>query len=569
MCDQHIVERKSGDLKFLTCLGREFWYNEGEAAVKGLLIRDCYEDLYRLWAAGNGEVVEFVGGASGIGKSTFIWYALYRLLVDRRKERKPLTVVWIRQTQCVYELRSDGSCLWVDPREPEFPRSADFCFIDMGAGFEVPNVEGLTSLVDSVRSMRTLLIASYKSELAALPKLVPCRIVPQMRRYMPVWTYEEMRAAFRHIFDIFREERLQALYQVFGGSFFLCLKHAAAPANAPRSLKGLQKGYLAACRRFIAFLKTSAELKAGGIPDEVATVLMESGIKGHFTGVVPVFEGNSSEPVLRGAGSLLSHMASFAPHYWVGNLRVSSRFCEYFIAAYRKRWKLDIKSLFSHIGGGAVSGWVHEFVGHGHLTEMKTRKYSIRTLKPPGQKGGNKRRKPQPKLDTNQLSLRVKSIAAFNSETEIGEIKDNLYGRPVANNFPVIDFVIQPNILGNFTVSNDHPLESTARQHLITQRGLLHEADRSKHLFLWVVPNKAACLRFKYQPGFYTGSAKDSDPIPQAVIYLAKDKKKGRGSGAKDSEAEDSEEEDSEEEDSEEEDSEEEDSEEEESEAED
>ena len=58
------------------------------------------------------------------------------------------------------------------------------------------------------------------------------------------------------------------------------------------------------------------------------------------------------------------------------------------------------------------------------------------------------------------------------------------YGIPFRSNFPLIDAVVQPDILINFTIAKFHKGAHFALEKLRTN---LLEKDRQKHKFIWMV----------------------------------------------------------------------------------
>ena len=85
-------------------------------------------------------------------------------------------------------------------------------------------------------------------------------------------------------------------------------------------------------------------------------------------------------------------------------------------------------------------------------------------------------------------------VARFNSIEEITNIPDGFYGLPMNDRFPLVDAVVQPNMLIQFTISpNGHNTNLTLaekRRKLEDIRACLHETDKSKHKMMFVIPKE-------------------------------------------------------------------------------
>jgi len=81
----------------------------------------------------------------------------------------------------------------------------------------------------------------------------------------------------------------------------------------------------------------------------------------------------------------------------------------------------------------------------------------------------------------NLPQLRLKK---FRRAEDIANLQVGSYGIPYRSNFPLIDAVIQPDTLINFTIVKLH---KGANAELELLRGLLSEKDRRKHKFIWMV----------------------------------------------------------------------------------
>ena len=80
------------------------------------------------------------------------------------------------------------------------------------------------------------------------------------------------------------------------------------------------------------------------------------------------------------------------------------------------------------------------------------------------------------------------SVVRFRIIEEISKLPEGHYGLPMTNNFPLIDAIIQPNILIQFTTSPRDHKGSTAS--LAAIRDALHEKNPIKHRMVFVIPRE-------------------------------------------------------------------------------
>ncbi len=496
----------AGEIKlennFLICPNGACWSAlswESRIFVKNLFIRQCYEDLYKAWSgASNG--VDFIGGTSGIGKSTFIWYVLFRLMdafhqnQGQAQAEKSLTFLWMTQSDGIYVLYSDGFCVELQDNDP-LPLSVDYCLIDIGKDFKVPKK------LHNMPRRKTLITASFMSEQEGIKLLVDVDFNQTPRRDMPIWSKEDMEVAAKSILGTDLDtKKLHAIFLIFGGSLKFCILAYVnvkdVVGNAPSTHL-----YINARNAFVDLLKTSASLASDGIPE-----LADSLLKSNY--VIRTFENPSyglsrltESKDLRTTGSLITHTISSGKEYTDGDVYLSSQFTALYVKEYVKADELNIRSLFRKIGSQALLGGYFEFRGHILLPTVDALpdKQSFRYLDD-GLPIENLF-----KFQTPNPNSKERGIALFRTINEIRSLHCGYYGKPIFSNFPVIDFVIQPNIIGNFTVSVNHHLEAKKRHHLIDIRRQLKEEDESKHLFLWVVIDESVFKIFPLQDGYYTG----------------------------------------------------------------
>jgi hypothetical protein len=99
------------------------------------------------------------------------------------------------------------------------------------------------------------------------------------------------------------------------------------------------------------------------------------------------------------------------------------------------------------------------------------------------------------------------TIVRLRSEDGVSSLPGGVYGLPVNNCFPLVDAIVQPNILLQMTVSEER--HAGAVEQLPHIRGQLSEKDDTKHMMVFVVPQKNLS-KFKHH--------KNLDAIPQFVM---------------------------------------------------
>jgi hypothetical protein len=79
---------------------------------------------------------------------------------------------------------------------------------------------------------------------------------------------------------------------------------------------------------------------------------------------------------------------------------------------------------------------------------------------------------------------------------DVAELHDKHYGLPIVSNFPLVDAVIQPHTLIQFTIARNY--HKGAVELLPDLRSKLREKDQTKHIMIFVVPEENM-NSFKYQ----------------------------------------------------------------------
>jgi hypothetical protein len=139
----------------------------------------------------------------------------------------------------------------------------------------------------------------------------------------------------------------------------------------------------------------------------------------------------------------------------------------------------EIEGLF----GGAGRGIAFESLGHKALI-ANNHEYTAKNLKT------------QVANNFKQINKSFFNLTRYLIRTveDIEHLPDNMYGLPVTPNFKLVDAVIQPNILLQFTVSETHGNDTDDYTEI---RSKLRSTDPSTHALIFVVPTKVTARTFK------------------------------------------------------------------------
>ena len=85
------------------------------------------------------------------------------------------------------------------------------------------------------------------------------------------------------------------------------------------------------------------------------------------------------------------------------------------------------------------------------------------------------------------MNLSNKKKVIFRTIEEIGQLTPDMYGIPSTSNFPLIDSVLQPDTLFQFTTSNRHR-GSNAKLDEIREH--LEEKNLGMHKMIFIVPHE-------------------------------------------------------------------------------
>ena len=110
--------------------------------------------------------------------------------------------------------------------------------------------------------------------------------------------------------------------------------------------------------------------------------------------------------------------------------------------------------------------------------------------------------------------INIQGVKRFWDINNISELTSKEYGLPITSNFPLVDAIIQPNILIQFTTSSTSHRGAVDKLDEIRQNLRGKEGD---HIMIFVVPS-GNLRKFKYQPALkipqFVMSAEDTASMP-------------------------------------------------------
>jgi len=403
--------------------------------VKKLYIRPCYQSNLEAFIQKRNELendeilkVAYIG-TSGIGKSGFL-QTLLVYLVHEAKSRG--AVYSIRLSVFVSERRSpedwllftDGHC-WVYNKE-----SVDYYLSDSA---------DITAPDSSIVKVACVLATSEKSsESKQFEKLPASTLIP-----MPMWCFEELVAVSPFSID---ENKIR--YAIFGGS---ARNFLGIAQDNP-----LTESYGYVLKMMEWFFEEEKNSKV--LPEERWNCISQYLIR-------CLFSSNNKERdnTSIAVKALMWHTDNCQEFFY------ASRFMALLAQHILSQHESSLKEALKAIVGASGIGFCFEYLGHKEMLRCE-HEYDVH-----GKGQGNSNFV----WECPQLRLQK-----FRSAEDISNLRVGTYGIPFRSNFPLIDAVVQPDILINFTIAKFHKGAHFALEKL---RGNLLEKDRQKHKFIWMV----------------------------------------------------------------------------------
>jgi hypothetical protein len=182
--------------------------------------------------------------------------------------------------------------------------------------------------------------------------------------------------------------------------------------------------------------------------------------------------GKSKDKKYNVMNSLMRHRDEWMTPMW------ASKFMEVLASVIYEDEEASMYEAVAELVGNAALGTFFECIAHRKLTS--DRSFELQPLYKKGTRGVSR--------TPIVLDLSDKHVVALHSIDDIRELPADSYGLPAAPNFPLVDAIVQPNLLLQMTVSAGQHRGAT--EHLPLIRAQLQERDASKHKMVFVLPQK-------------------------------------------------------------------------------
>jgi hypothetical protein len=158
----------------------------------------------------------------------------------------------------------------------------------------------------------------------------------------------------------------------------------------------------------------------------------------------------------------------------IGSGEFTSPFMKFLTGCLKDSLDVNLWNEISNLLGRTVTGIVYESLGHKTLI-ASDHKYTAKNI--------NTKAK---KFKTFEKSFFGMRRYLIRSVEDIEQLPNNVYGLPVISNFKIIDAVIQPNILLQFTVAKTHGKLTDNYDEI--RNGL--KGRKNTHVLIFVIPTE-------------------------------------------------------------------------------
>jgi DNA polymerase III delta prime subunit len=375
--------------------------------ICSLYNRACYDDLL---AKIQGKREVLIYGTPGIGKSLFLMVLLVHIVEQFptaipsicycRKENKVL---------CKYMLLPDGSIQMYNASAHGVPAYllSDSVDIDQHG---LSTVLSLEVASDKEANYNDFLKRIGESGDAGLKVIMPLFSLNELKTIKPKLPSSD---------HVISDEEAEFRYNVYGGS----ARNFVIMANEPSNI----------------VVPEVEETLLWMFGDDKMTLFPNS-----WSNIISNLS-NKLRPSVAGehpaiVNSMFVHLDASTGSVW------ASKFIEILIGSVVDKMDKNLLQMLEKLIGKSGVGIAFETLGHKELTQSK-QKYLLKALNKPYQKSNKA-------VDTS-MSFNG-PIRLIRTIENIGELEEGEYGLPVISNFALIDAVIQPNTLINFTISNTH-----------------------------------------------------------------------------------------------------------------
>ena len=399
--------------------------------IQQLYNRPCYDDITKVVLSLTHALVI---GTPGIGNTLYLQIFLVHLFRHAQAEGKDPPSIYYKYPGngkiTVVSFLPDGSV--VDLSNVLQPPRPDYLLSD-GVDISHPSGKLLNLLVASIDAP-----SNYNQFQKRIGE-------PAARRgetiVMPLWSFDEL-LCIRP--DTMSHELAQFRYHVYGGSVrnFMCLEQVRS--------------------RVVPVVEDTMNLvfryaKIDELyPDEWTNIARH----------ISVRLSSKDASTLK---SLLQHLLPNLQKIW------ASKFMELLAGAIFEERSNDVAVELRRLIHLPCEDYLYESLGHRKLLKSQVPFMLKPLLNPlPNEK---------PVFSSVQFNL---SAVLFNTIADITRLPDGTYGLPMTDNFPLVDAIVQPNMLIKFTLS---PIShSGSTKNLPEICAGLHEKDLTKVKMVFVIP---------------------------------------------------------------------------------
>ena len=427
------VSKNSSNPRLLSLPGEAEWIG----GIKGLYNRPCYDDITKQISSLS---FALAIGTPGIGKTLFLQTFLIYLASCAKAEGRATPTIhytrYVRTKVVTLSFLSDGSVIDItDVRVPE----PEYLLSD-GVDLNEPSGTVLNLLVASDKPMN---YNEFEKRIGETGLRRGATII------MPLWSFDEL-LCIRP--DSMNYEIAQFRYHIYGGSArnFKCL----SPVPVTGQVLPVVEDTMNLVFRHAKIDKL--------YPDEWSNIARHISAR-----LIGDSDANSTDPLT--FSIILQHFLPVRQRIW------ASKFMELLVGAIFKESSDDISAVLRDLIRSSGKGYLFESLGHRKLL-MSPVSFTLKPLL-------NSVPDEKPDFPFVQFNL---SVVLFNTISEISRLPDGSYGLPTTSNFPLVDAIVQPNVLIQFTISTIYHTGSVMNLRDICAG--LHEKDLTKIKFIFVIP---------------------------------------------------------------------------------
>lgn len=405
-------------------------------SISDMYVRECYTQTVEVFrqlrqeAPPNDPALLLLTGTSGVGKSGLLEYLLLCLV----KEANNKGEIWrIRLTKLQSEKTPAESVV--------FSTDGNVHVDDNGlVDFLLSDSVDISDLNKQKVRWGCVLATSEKStESKHFEKstgVATCCV--------PVWSLEELREI-----SPFSAAETEIRYAVFGGSarHFLGFEPRPLPSVSPYS-------YVAETVEWFF----DEEKQANAL-----TELQWNKIVGYLVRRISSSANKEHDATCIAVKGLMWHTNDNLVFFF------ASQFMSLLAQHILTQQETNLKEALKKVIGASGVGCTYEYLGN---KQLLARRQSFRLIPL------NRNSKPL------QWTVPNLKLQKFRTIEDIGRLSVGSYGMPISSQFALIDAVVQPDKLLNYTIASRHKGGDAIRE----LRAQLQETDPTKHKFIWMVP---------------------------------------------------------------------------------